>query len=53
MPHAFPYDNVIAGILVLILGFGFHWLGQTLSVVNWNLATRLGLQENLLPEYRV
>jgi hypothetical protein len=54
MPHAFPYDNVAAGVLVLVVGFGFHWIGQTLSVVNWDLATRLGLQEKgALPEYRV
>jgi hypothetical protein len=53
MPHAFPYDNIVAGILVLILGLGFHWLGQTFSLVNWDLATRFGLQEKLLPEYRV
>lgn len=53
MPPAFPYDHIVAGILVLIVGFGFHWLGQTISLVNWDLATRLGLQEKLIPEYRV
>ena len=49
MTHLFPYDNVIAGTLVLIVGFGFHWLGQGLSVLNWSLATRLGLQEEGMP----
>lgn len=54
MTHLFPYDNVIAGTLVLIVGFGFHWLGQGLSVLNWSLATRLGLQEEGMPaEYKV
>lgn len=54
MPHAFPYDNVVTGLLVLAVGFVFHWMGQTLSIINWDVATRLGLQEKgLLPEYRV
>ena len=50
----FPYDNIVAGIGILVIGFGFHWIGQLASVLNWGLATRLGLQEaGLLPEYRV
>ena len=50
----FPYDNVVAGILVLIVAFAFHWVGQLVSLVNWGLATRFGLQEKgLLPEYKV
>lgn len=50
----FPYANIVAGILVLIVGFIFHWLGQVISVLNWDFATRLGLQErSLLPEYKV
>ncbi len=54
MDQLFPYDHVIAGILVLIVGFGFHWLGQGLSLLNWELATRLGLQEKgMPPAYRV
>jgi hypothetical protein len=28
MNRVFPYANVIAGVLVLIVGFGFHWVGQ-------------------------
>lgn len=54
MSLGFPYDNVVAGVLVLVLGFVFHWMGQALSVFNWDLATRLGLQEKAAPaEYRV
>ncbi|NNG17122.1 MAG: hypothetical protein HKM89_11645 [Gemmatimonadales bacterium] len=54
MPQVFPYDNVIAGVMVLVVAFGFHWMGQALSLLNWELATRLGLQEKeMLPEYRV
>ena len=50
----FPYDNIIAGVLILLVGFVFHWMGQAFSVFNWDLATRLGLQEKgALPEYRV
>ena len=54
MSGLFPYANIVAGILVLLVGFCAHWLGQLVSVVNWSRATRLGLQEKgLLPEYVV
>ena len=54
MSALFPYANIVAGVMVFILGFCGHWLGQLVSVVNWELATRLGLQEaELLPEYKV
>ena len=54
MTALFPYANIVAGALLLIVGFFFHWLGQLISVLNWNLATRLGLQEeDLTPDYIV
>lgn len=54
MTSLFPHAHIAAGVLVFIVGFGFHWIGQLVSVVNWGLAIRLGLQEKeLLPEYRV
>jgi len=50
----FPYANIIVGILTLIVGFIFHWIGQLISVINWNYATKIGLQEKeMLPEFRV
>jgi hypothetical protein len=50
----FPYDNFLAGIAVLIIGFAFHWGGQLVSVLNWDVAIKLGLQEEgMLPEYKV
>lgn len=50
----FPYGNILAGIGILIVGFVFHWGGQLVSVLNWNFATKLGLQEEgMLPEYKV
>jgi hypothetical protein len=50
----FPYDSILAGIAVLIVGFVFHWGGQLVSVLNWDLAMKLGLQEKgMLPEYKV
>lgn len=53
MEQIFPYANVVAGLLVLVIGFGAHFVGQLISVVDWDLATRLGLQEaSLRPEYR-
>ena len=54
MSSLFPYANIIAGILILLIGFGFHWIGQLVSVLNWELGTKLGLQEKkLTPEYKV
>jgi hypothetical protein len=54
MDQLFPFSNILAGALVLIVGFVFHWIGQLISVLNWDLATRIGLQEKwALPQYRV
>lgn len=49
-----PYANIIAGILIFIVGFIFHFVGQLISVVNWDYATKIGFQEKkLLPEFKV
>jgi hypothetical protein len=54
MNYLFPYDNIVVGILILIIGFGFHWIGQLISVLNWNFASKIGLQEpGLTKEYKV
>lgn len=45
----FPYSNIIVGILVFILGFLFHWIGQIISVINWPFAIKLGIQEKKCP----
>jgi len=53
MSALFPQANILAGVLVMIVGFGFHFTGQLISVLNWPLAERLGLQEaNMPPGYR-
>lgn len=49
-----PGVRIVTGVLVLVVGFLFHWVGQLISLLNWKAATRLGLQEEgLLPEYAV
>jgi hypothetical protein len=54
MNQLFPYANVVAGVLVLVVGFAFHWIGQLVSVIDWDFATRIGLQEkDAPPEFRV
>jgi hypothetical protein len=54
MNQLFTGANIVAGILVLVVGFVFHWIGQLISILNWDLATRIGLQEKgMLPEYKV
>jgi len=50
MNHLFQYDHLITGILILIVGFGFHWIGQMISIINWNYATKIGIQESALPD---
>ena len=54
MTSLFPYANIVVGVLILIVGFCGHWLGQLISILNWDLAERLHLQEkDLIPEYKV
>lgn len=49
-----PYLHVLVGILIFIVGFLFHWVSQLISVLNWDYATRIGLQEKkMLPEFKV
>ena len=53
MDQIFPNANIVAGILVLLVGFGFHFIGQLFSLINWPLATRLGLQEaGMKPDHK-
>jgi hypothetical protein len=54
MNQIFPYANILTGILILIVGFLAHWIGQLVSVINWDFATRIGLQEKGMPkEFKV
>ena len=54
MNQIFPYANIIAGVLVLIIGFLFHWVGQFICLLNWEFATKIGVAEKgMVPEYRV
>jgi hypothetical protein len=54
MNQIFPYANIITGVLVLIVGFIFHWVGQLICVLNWEFATKIGFTEKgMIPEYRV
>ena len=54
MNQLFLHANIVARVLVLLVGFTFHWIGQLVSVLNWDFATRIGLQEKGTPrEYLV
>ena len=54
MTQIFPFANVVTAVFLIFVGFFAHWVGQLISVLNWDLGTRLGLQEQgLLPEYVV
>ncbi len=43
MSQLFPYANTVVG--ALILGFGFRWIAQVGSLLNWGFAERIGLQD--------
>jgi len=54
LTQIFPYANIITGIFILAVGFIFHWIGQFVSLIDWDFATKIGLQEKkALPEYKV
>lgn len=54
MEQIFPYANIVAGVLVLLVGFLFHWIGQLISLVKKDLAIKLGVWEKgLPPEFEV
>lgn len=51
--EVFPYSNILAGILILIIGFIFHFIGQLISVINWERAVKLGVAEkDMKGEYK-
>jgi hypothetical protein len=53
MDQIFPYANVITGVLVLLIGFGVHFGAQLFSLLDWELATKVGLQEaGMRPEHK-
>ena len=50
----FPYANMVAGILIFIVGFGLHFIGQLISLVNRKFAVRIGIWEkDMIPEFEV
>ena len=50
----FPYANIIVGILIFIVGFGLHFIGQLISLVNREFAVRIGIWEkDMIPEFEV
>ncbi|MFC2060586.1 hypothetical protein ACFLTZ_05830 [Chloroflexota bacterium] len=50
----FPYANIIVGILVFIVGFGLHFIGQLISLVNREFAVKIGIWErDMIPEFEV
>ena len=50
----FPFSNIIVGILIFIVGFIFHWVGQIVSIINWDFSIKIGIHEkDMPPEYKV
>lgn len=53
-PFLFARSPTVAGILLLAVGFFGHWLCSLVSVINWDMAVRLGLQvRGLTPDMKV
>lgn len=43
----------LAGLIILVLGFGMHFIGQLISLIDWDSAVKLGIAEKgLLSEYK-
>ena len=52
--QVFPYANIIVGVLILIVGFGLHFIAQLISLVNTDFAVKIGIWENVrVPEFEV
>ena len=50
----FPYANIIVGVLIFIVGFGLHFIGQLISLVNRDFAVKIGIWEkDMIPEFEV
>ena len=49
MSPLFPYANVLTAILLLIVGFGLHFVSQFISILDWERACRIGLQDKNIP----
>jgi len=47
MNELFPYSNILAASLLLIVGFGIHWLNQLSLFLHWELMPRHGFGINL------
>jgi len=53
MMELFAYAHIVAGFLVLIIGFVFHFIGQFISLIDWKMAVSLKIAEKeMLPEYK-
>ncbi len=49
----FPYANIVAGVLILVIGFLIHCIGQSISLLNWDFAAKLGIAEkSMIPEFK-
>jgi hypothetical protein len=50
----FPYANIIVGIFIFVVGFMLHWVGQIISLINWDFAVRIGIADkNIISEFKV
>jgi hypothetical protein len=52
--QVFPYANIVAGILILVVGFGLHFIAQLISLVKRDFAVSIGIWEkDMIPEFEV
>jgi hypothetical protein len=47
MYEPFPFAHIIAGILILIVGFGFHFLSQLMGYLHWEPEVKHGFIINM------
>ena len=51
--QVFPYANLIMAALVFFIGVLIHWIGQIISLANWDFAVKIGIcSKNTTEEFK-
>ncbi len=49
----FPNAPLVLAVLIFLVGFLIHWVGQIISLIDWDMAVRLGIcDRNTTTEYK-
>ncbi len=49
----FPNAHLVLALLIFLVGFLIHWVGQIISLIDWDLSVKLGISDdNTTAEYK-